>query len=269
MVQIEKDIAAGPQGEDSGDRVKTARAEADAARERAETIQRSRNCEWLRLRWHAVASCALGPPESFSAVEPLHGARRVESTLLAARFWPLWANLGTLQQEVHVCLHARAYRRRSRAGTRLCILTSLPHAVGAKFRMLTIGVRLSYRPKCHHRSIRTDFFEKQKQLTQPPPPSVLAQRAQQQAMLLQKASSSTGGVVLAGSHRPQALPQPSFCFAKCYCTFCIVSHPSVHRASHHTRAERRMTYLQDHQDKILRSHSHHDCFCNHHHVSAR
>ena len=62
-VQIEKDIAAGPQGEDNGDRVKTARAEADAARERAETIQRSRNCEWLRLRWHAVATCALGPPE--------------------------------------------------------------------------------------------------------------------------------------------------------------------------------------------------------------
>ena len=86
-------------------------------------------------------------------------------------------------------------------------------------RVSKIGVGVSSWPKCHCRSIRTDFFEKQKQLTQPPPPSVLAQRAQQQAMLLQKASSSTGGVVLAGAHRPQALLQPSFCSAD----FCIIS----------------------------------------------
>ena len=52
------------------------------------------------------------------------------------------------------------------------------------------------------RSIRADFFEKQKQLAQPPPPSVLAQRAQQQAMLLQKAGAGSGGVVLSGLHEP-------------------------------------------------------------------
>ncbi len=56
--QLEKQLAAAAAGGADDERAKAARAEADAARERAETIQRSRNCEWLRLRWHAVATCA-------------------------------------------------------------------------------------------------------------------------------------------------------------------------------------------------------------------
>ena len=69
MLQLEKDIVSSPPGAADGDRAKSARAEADAARERAETIQRSRNCEWLRLRWHAVATCVIPALSTLFAVQ--------------------------------------------------------------------------------------------------------------------------------------------------------------------------------------------------------
>jgi len=142
MVQIEKDIAAGPQGEDNGDRMKTARAEADAARERAETIQRSRNCEWLRLRWHAVASCALGPPDSFSAVEPSHS--RVPG-VSRAPCWPLmaghcgqtWEYCSKRSVFIHLQGHTDAAQGQARASVFSGAFRML---LGATFRKLIISV---------------------------------------------------------------------------------------------------------------------------------